>query len=294
MAVPVVQLSEFVDDCGQFMADESEHLVVAAVGKAAVNFAQLSLQNGFVLSKKSRVVASDISMAQDIAHRCAPYVSLQTEMFASYLGVDITSNAIRGFVKRRERKQKAAKRNARVLQLRLKRARVWVASVAVMKQQSYGWAADGLSPSERKRQRGLLSRHAGWKPGMCSTTLLEIVCPLQNPDWIAPVREMKEYLEFWIASPELREEIDNYWFAVENATSVNGMTVWRKVVGPVGAVQAALREAGFGWRSSTEWICHAGVTWKLHGEHTDCTDFLLTFGRAMQIKAWEQASKQHL
>ena len=85
------------------------------------------------------------------------------------------------FPQRTRRLKKAMLRNSKVIRLHINKPRLRVYSAAVMKELLYGAVVDGIAPTSRRMMRRRLAHHAGWRPGMCTTTLLAIELPGEDP-----------------------------------------------------------------------------------------------------------------
>ena len=284
------QLSQYVDDFTQYASHSSAKWLSAAVSKDAVSFVKAVQDNHFDLSTKSLVISNSEEVAEAVRTAVVQAnAPMQVVTIAKDLGIDLTSNTRRRIPQARERIRKAARRHDRIIKLHAKRPQVRVWRGAALPQAQYGLISSGLAPSTRLRLRGQLATHAGWRPGMCSTSLLELELPGRDPSLHIPMRHIQEYIELWLTMDlALRSRVQTHWQSIrESIFDAAGKVSWNKIKFPVASVIGTLLERNWNPKTSAHWIDPAGVSWVLSDEPADLRLFNEHVYKSFRLQAWQ-------
>ena len=295
MAFPHVTLSQFVDDFKQYASGESEQIIAAKVLPAARAFVQKSKDASLKLSGKSVIVASSRKAAEHVASEIGKMgVEVGVVESARDLGIDINAKGRRILPTRARRLEKAQKRNKKVIKINLKWARAKINQTATLPTETYGQLADGVPRSQRLKLRRRLAAACGWKPGMCSTTLLELEALGANPMVHIPCKILADYLQMWLIEKECREGIERVWAKRSDhigADQQRNEVKWRRVSGPIAATIATLTEIGFQTPSARHWITPDGKEWTYNDSPSDSRLFQFELAQIIRHQEWATAAQ---
>ena len=102
-------------------------------------------------------------------------------------------------------------------------------------------------------RRQAASSVAGKGPGRCLTTTLSLWMGDQDPAISLRVQLVRAWIDMWTHSPHLHERIVRSWPRVRSHLGFDASKRWRRVRGPIGALQATLLDVGWLPVAACEW-----------------------------------------
>ncbi|CAK0827060.1 unnamed protein product, partial [Prorocentrum cordatum] len=129
--------------------------------------------------------------------------------------------------------------------------------------------ATGVAPSEMKMRRARAADLAGHTTGgRCTATVMLLHYQDDEPKMSAIIDQVKNWFQFWVANPDMRERVRRGWRAVlKKLIYTRPRARWRCITGPMGALILSLRELGWTPRAPDMWIDDQGDEWRHLGDH---------------------------
>ena len=284
---PLCQLSQFVDDLKLFAKAPSEPRLLQTVVPPAQSLVRGMQGSDFVFSRKSVILASPGGIANVLrASMQQEGIDVRVDEVAKDLGVDVTSQRRRRVPLQLRRIKQGLARAKKVIKLTLKAARRRAFTCSVLPKCTYGAAINGWPQSWIQKVRAAKAKTAGCRPGWSATAFFAVE-GLSDPAVELPAMVIAGFLDLWLSTPAVRQDIEDAWPAQAGLT-------WAKVCGPLQAVVMTLADAGWVAASSTAWTDPTGEQYVLADEPVDVRAFLEHFKRQLQHRQWARAASGHL
>ena len=258
-AVPTCGLWTFVDDTTARL-EGSRRAVVEGLRDLSQIFEQGFVEErGLTISTKTTVLASDAELAEELRSSLAtPAMPVTKALKAVDLGCGTAVGRQRACRKTAARFRAGRLRTAKIRRVRQRAALTMEAkglwASGALPQAAYGAQVMGLAPwrvQELRRQAAATA--AGRAGGRCLTTLLATTVG-DDPGVAMRLEVLKSWLVLWETAPELHARIQRAWGRIRQALVAAKGYRWRRVRGPLGAVQAVLMDMGWEPASATCWI----------------------------------------
>eukprot|EP00959_Pyramimonas_sp_CCMP1952_P333972 6994259-Pyramimonas_sp.AAC.1 len=95
------------------------------------------------------------------------------------------------------------------------------------------------------------------------------------------MEQVKHWLKFWSAHPELHDRVRTGWTAVlRRLINSKARSRWRWATGPMGAIILALGDLGWVPRAPDRWIDASGDEWQYDADNPHNYDEISTAIRA--------------
>ncbi|CAK0881456.1 unnamed protein product, partial [Prorocentrum cordatum] len=211
------------------------------------------------------------------------------------LGIDTASGRCRVRTKASARIAAAARRWRRIMKLRRATARptecrgLW--ATGTLPQSVYGHqvsgAPPGLVPQLRRRAGHAV---AGAARGRCLASVLAAAVGLHDPRIALRVQLVASWRSLWFSDASLRGRIKRPWPRTLGAPRRAGKWRWRRVRGPMGALQATLLDVGWDPRAAAGWgrpTAEGVDDLRLLGAADDSSRACAGFGGALVRRIWQ-------
>lgn len=287
--------SLYVDDSKQFCEGNDEVEVIMSMAKAGSSFVRSCQGMGLRLSKKSTIVAASSRIARCLKRALGPVVNLNVAARAVDLGVDVAFGKRRATPKAAARVKIAGLKNSRIGLLQRKQIRARVFRAAALAQATWGVEARGCPPTQLHKLRRTMAAHLGYKPGMCTTSLLQLETSDGDPSISVPLRTVDMYLSIWKSIGNLRDRTRAVWRTkLADITRVGSKLMWSGATGYISPMICTLISAGWKPNQADQWEDPAGVTWQMTDDVVDTRIFRKQFANTQLLRLWEQAARGHL
>ena len=197
---PACNIQTYVDDVPQIHTGDAVTITEQAV-EQAVKLVQLLADDGYKVSEKSTLVASDPEIGKTIRNRLRHKgIEVQLEASGRDLGVDFVAGRRRR-VKLQSQRLRNVQRGTGVVKHMLKTTREARRLVFTgIKPRAWGLSALGCSPTMAKTLRGSIIKGLGIrKAGGCATMALATHGYSQRDPWITfSIENITHFLEAWI------------------------------------------------------------------------------------------------
>ena len=206
---------------------------------------------------------------------------------AGDLGIDLSATSKRSNVKRNVRIKAADAKAKRIAKLHGAGVRAHMTKTVTMAQAIYGTEAVAVTPSQASNLKRKMTNMLGHKAGMCNASLLaihEVEDPTAETRW----RQVKEWIEVWLARLDLHGQIRTTWRQIlSKMSSDDSAGNYKKALGPAGGMIALLLEIGFIPSEPDRWDTCRGRTWEMTSDPIDLVAFRKEFMAIFKAREWK-------
>lgn len=121
------------------------------------------------------------------------------------------------------------------MQFNQKRAQKAFKQGVVMKWR-YGFKCHGMAPTSRRSMRAEFSKRLGWSPGVCSTSLISLMAPGEDPDVDVSTRTVLGWISLWRDSAvnAISDRVSRTWHTIQVLQeSLGDGQAWNRILGPI-------------------------------------------------------------
>eukprot|EP00969_Alexandrium_andersonii_P189667 8380595-Alexandrium_andersonii.AAC.1 len=126
----------------------------------------------------------------------------------------------------------------------------------------------------------------------CSTAAIALsLGPMADPSIKARVEIVVTWLQYWHAHPQQRARLRKAWHRL--LPKLTASTRWLRVKGPMGALQATLRDIRWNPFDPAAWKDPSGEIWSYTGSLAGLSSLTRAIAESVRAQLWSAASANH-